>query len=83
MNENILQELKHYRERLNYYQRMALANATDKKPLKKGMAPDPVEKWVEIYSVRVKKLERRVSQLGLTLERRKASASTASASAVS
>ena len=83
MTEHILQELKHNRERLNYYQHLASANAAEKKPLKKGMSPDPVGKWIEIYSVRVKKLERRVNQLGLTVGRRKPSASSASASAVS
>lgn len=58
MSTQILFELGHNRRRLSYY--------SDLKSKKSGSKLKSLDTWIEIYSDRVKKLERKASRLGLT-----------------
>lgn len=73
MNHAVLFELDRYKKRLSYYQSLkteAEARAAEATPSKKSAKPvaSPVDKWIEIYAERVKKLEKQVGKLGLRVE---------------
>jgi hypothetical protein len=73
MNHVVLFELDQNRKRLEFYQgqkarieaERAAAPATKTKGSKGASAAASVDKWIEIYHERVKKLERQVMKLGL------------------
>lgn len=69
MSNAVVSELEHARERLSFYQGQQdrlLASAPSSKKAPK--LPVSLTKWIEIYSERVRKLERQVSRLGLRTE---------------
>ena len=67
MNENLIFDLDHNKERLEYYVKLksqyALkSDASDKQLTARAGA---VDKWIEIYAERIQKLEVQLSKLGL------------------
>ncbi len=76
MSQAVLFDLEHHRKRLDYYlqlkaqvdHQLALNTApveAAKKKAAPAMGPTSVDKWIEIYAERVKKLENQVVRLGL------------------
>ena len=78
MNHIILFDLEKNRKRLDYYSQLkgeiaakpatpAPASIKVRKPSSISKAPQlsAIDKWIEIYSDRVKKLERQATKLGL------------------
>ncbi len=55
MNKTILFDLEHNRKRLDYYTHLRQKTAKD----------SALDKWIAIYSERVKKLEKQIDKLGL------------------
>ncbi|MGE0616399.1 MAG: hypothetical protein AB7P04_12235 [Bacteriovoracia bacterium] len=58
MSHSVIFELEHNRQRLNYYQQQKTKPQASSKAL---------DKWIDIYSERVKKLERQATKLKLEL----------------
>jgi hypothetical protein len=56
MSQVILSELEHNKRRLDYYTQLKSKTVTSKKI-------GPLDKWIEIYSERVHKLERQVQKM--------------------
>ena len=74
MPHPVVHELVHNQKRLAHYQALrerALQEAELAKPTrstKAPAAPKALEKWVELYAERVKKLERQAQKQGLRVE---------------
>ncbi len=71
MNPAVLSDLDHNRRRLDYYRQLKTQHATApsaSSSKKASSAPNPVDKWIEIYAERVRKLERQISKQGLRTE---------------
>lgn len=71
MNPVVLSDLDHNRKRLDYYQQLKIQYLAAPSVLvgkKASSAPNPIDKWIEIYSERVRKLERQMTKLGLRTE---------------
>ncbi len=69
-----VQELEHNQKRLAHYQSLKdrflqeAEQAAKTSRAKTPSAPKALEKWVELYAERVKKLERQVQKHGLRVE---------------
>jgi hypothetical protein len=72
MSKTILFDLDLNKKKLEYYQQLKAKSGSEKSKI--------LNKWIEIYSERVQKLERQVSRLGLRTQL-KSSDKAASASA--
>jgi len=57
MSRAILFDLEHNKSKLDYYQSLKARSGSEKSKI--------LNKWIEIYSERVQKLERQVTRLGL------------------
>jgi hypothetical protein len=72
MNKTILFELEHNKKKLEYYVALKARSGTERSKI--------LNKWIEIYSERVQKLDRQASRAGLKTQLKAADkASSASA----
>jgi hypothetical protein len=72
MSKTILFDLDHNKKKLEYYQALKARSGSEKSKI--------LNKWIEIYSERVQKLDRQASRLGLKTQL-KAAEKAAAASA--
>lgn len=81
-SQAILADLEFNRKRLAYFESQ-VAKYLAQPPVgrKQPKAPDSVTQWVEIYSERVRKLERKIQRQGLRTELKPATAAKRSARA--
>jgi hypothetical protein len=63
--KSVLFELEHARTRLEYYDRLRAAALAALQASGSRAKTTPHDKWVEIYSERVAKLDRQATKLGL------------------
>ena len=59
----LVSELEQSRQKLKYYSRLK-----EKQSATKVAKNNPLNKWIEIYSERTRKLERQVTKVGLTVK---------------
>lgn len=77
MKQMIISDLEHNKRRLQYYlalrtkqEQARAAQPKSGRSAKQSGKETALDKWVEIYSERVKKLERQVQRLGLKTQLR-------------
>jgi hypothetical protein len=71
MNKAILFDLELNKKKLEYYQQLKSKSGAEKSKI--------LNKWIEIYSERVQKLERQASRLGLRTQLKSSEKSSATA----
>jgi hypothetical protein len=71
MSKTILFDLEHNKKKLEYYQSLKAKAGTEKSKI--------INKWIEIYSERVAKLDRQVTRLGLRTQLKAAEKTAATA----
>ena len=61
MSQSVLLDLEHNKKRLEYYQQLKAKDDTEKT----GSYESVLNKWIEIYDDRIRKLEKQAVKTGL------------------